>query len=239
MPAVTAKVPGAGTNTLSFTVPLAGLDVESVVALVDASGAAGPITAELTITDQSGVVIANKPQVSTILNSGTGSATWALRLDDNAGGSSTIALLTGTSVTRSLTSQTITNALSTNLHFDTVVFDDLGWFNPTFADEIKVSLTGVYLVVYTTSWVYPAGGGFSIQTGIGQSGPLVATSTQVTAVAASPNTTSGANVVAANAGDVFTMFLYQASGGNMSTWIAGSHGGDVQAIPTMTVLLIH
>lgn len=64
----------------SFEVP-AGVrfDVEAVYVEVDASGG-GATTAELTVSEQSGEVIAKKQQGRTI--SGVGSATWALRLDD-------------------------------------------------------------------------------------------------------------------------------------------------------------
>jgi hypothetical protein len=58
------------------------MDVETVYASVDATAAGGAVTAEITIADQSGVVIARKVQGSTIAAGGTGSATWALRLDD-------------------------------------------------------------------------------------------------------------------------------------------------------------
>jgi hypothetical protein len=88
MPAVTAQEPGNGTGTLSYTIPGNGLDVETVYATIDATGAGGAVTAEITIRDQSGVVIARKVQGSTIDAGVTGSATWALRLDDEGGGGS-------------------------------------------------------------------------------------------------------------------------------------------------------
>src|SRR5437899_3027217 len=95
MPPQTAQVPGNGTGTLTYTIPGDGLDVESVYAIVDATGAGGVVTAELTITDQSGVVIARKPQVSTVTAGVTGSATWGLRLDDpSAGGAASAGALT-------------------------------------------------------------------------------------------------------------------------------------------------
>src|SRR5437773_899612 len=83
MPPLTGKTPGNGTGTLSYTIPGSGLDVESVYADVDTSGAGGAVTAELTITDQSGVVIARKVQNTTIDAGIAGSATWALQLDDD------------------------------------------------------------------------------------------------------------------------------------------------------------
>lgn len=99
MPPITSKVPGNGTGTLSWTVPGDGLDVATVYASVDATGAGGAVTAELTITDQSGVVIARKVQGATIAAGGTGSATWGLRLDDDGtggGGGGGITLITST-----------------------------------------------------------------------------------------------------------------------------------------------
>lgn len=86
-PRRTITVPGNGTGTLSFALP-PGLtfDVQSLFALVDASGA-GATAATLTIADSSGEVIARKRQGETI-DAGTnpGSATWALRLADSGGG---------------------------------------------------------------------------------------------------------------------------------------------------------
>jgi hypothetical protein len=82
VPAQTAKEPGNGTGTLSYTLASDSFDVESVYASVDATTATGPVTAELTVRDQSGVVIARKKQGVTIPAGAAGSATWALRLDD-------------------------------------------------------------------------------------------------------------------------------------------------------------
>jgi len=84
MPPVTAKGQADGTTTASFVIPQTGLDVESVYVTIDASGAAGAVTAELTVQDQSGAVIAKKPQLETVDAGLTGSATWALRLTDDA-----------------------------------------------------------------------------------------------------------------------------------------------------------
>ena len=83
----TIVVQGNGTNSLAFEVP-AGVDiaVQAVYAAIDAS-AAGNTTAELTVTEQSGVVIAKKRQADMIPAGGSGSATWALRLDDGGNGS--------------------------------------------------------------------------------------------------------------------------------------------------------
>jgi hypothetical protein len=83
MPGITGKTPGNGTSTLSYTIPGAGLDLESVYAVIDASAATTDVTAELTIADQSGVVIAKRTQAVTVPAADTGSATWALRLDDD------------------------------------------------------------------------------------------------------------------------------------------------------------
>lgn len=81
----TIVVPGNGTNSLSFVIePGVTLDVESVLAGVDATGAGGPVTATLSVSEQAGVVIANKRQGETVDAGVTGSATWALRLADDA-----------------------------------------------------------------------------------------------------------------------------------------------------------
>lgn len=75
-------VQGTGTATATFvmpgTVPLA---VSSVVATVD-NTAGGDTRATLVIRDQAGEVIATKRQGAVIPAGDTGTATWALRLDD-------------------------------------------------------------------------------------------------------------------------------------------------------------
>lgn len=152
---------------------------------------------------------------------------------------SSSAILPGTGVDRHVTSQVISNTTSTNISFDSVLFDDLGWFSAGDPTKITVNLPGQYLVSYTNAWVYPAGSGFAIQTGIGyNAGARVIVSQQISSTGGTPNTTSGMGIVNASAGDVFTLFVYQASGGNMSTWIAGSSGTDVQAFPTLSVVRI-
>jgi hypothetical protein len=84
----TVVVPGDGNPTLAFQLPPGvTLDVESVLVEVDATGAGGPVTATLVVADQSGVVIARKRQAQTITAGALGSATWALRLADDGGGS--------------------------------------------------------------------------------------------------------------------------------------------------------
>jgi hypothetical protein len=78
----TVVVPGAGGNSLSFAIP-PGVDfnVESVLAAVDAS-AAGDTFGELSVSDQSGVVIATKRQGLPIPGGSSGTETWALGLND-------------------------------------------------------------------------------------------------------------------------------------------------------------
>jgi hypothetical protein len=93
VPAQTSKTPGDGSGTLSYTLASDSFDIESVYVSVDATTATGPVTAELTVRDQSGVVIARKKQAATIPAGQAGSATWALRLDDEGsvgGGYSTV-----------------------------------------------------------------------------------------------------------------------------------------------------
>jgi len=79
----TIVVPGNGTQQASFTLPPGVvLGLESVVASVSAVGAdARP---ELSISEQSGVVIATKRQSEAIPAGDNGTATWALRLGDEA-----------------------------------------------------------------------------------------------------------------------------------------------------------
>ncbi len=80
-------VSGNNTQSLTFTMPGGvAMKVLSVVATIN-NGAATAVTPELTIRDQSGVVIAARKQSSTIPAGDTGTATWALRLDDDSAAS--------------------------------------------------------------------------------------------------------------------------------------------------------
>ncbi len=81
-------VSGNNTQSLTFTMPGGvAMKVLSVVATVT-NGAGSAVTPELTIKDQSGVVIAARKQSSSIPAGDTGTATWALRLDDDSAGTS-------------------------------------------------------------------------------------------------------------------------------------------------------
>lgn len=76
-------VQGKGTNSATFPMPASvPLLVESVVATVN-NAAGGDTIATLTIKDQSGEVIAEKRQGAVIPAGDTGTATFALRDDDN------------------------------------------------------------------------------------------------------------------------------------------------------------
>jgi hypothetical protein len=77
-----------GATTASFTIPPGVvLDVESVYAVVDTSG--GPSKPVLSVSDQSGVVIAEVAQDETLSGATPGeTATWALRLAASGGGGS-------------------------------------------------------------------------------------------------------------------------------------------------------
>lgn len=83
---IDAEIPGPQA-TQEFTLdPGVVFDLEAVYVEIDASGAGGPVTAELTLLEQSGVVIAKKRQSETVDAGAAGTATWALRLDDDDGG---------------------------------------------------------------------------------------------------------------------------------------------------------
>lgn len=82
--------PGNGTGTISIELPPGvTIDLEAVLANIDATGAGGPVTATLAVSEQSGVVIATKRQGETVDAGIAGTATWALRLDDDGGGGAT------------------------------------------------------------------------------------------------------------------------------------------------------
>lgn len=77
---------GDGTNVATYTIGQSQrLSVESVVAEIDNTGG-GDTIAKLIVRDPSGRVIATKTQGDTIPSGDTGSATFALRLDDSQAG---------------------------------------------------------------------------------------------------------------------------------------------------------
>ncbi len=80
---LTAKGLADGTPTASYRLPDLGVFVvETVVAEIDANGGDAP-RPTLRVRDKSGAVIATKRQGESVPAGDTGSATWALRLDDN------------------------------------------------------------------------------------------------------------------------------------------------------------
>jgi hypothetical protein len=82
----TIVLPGNGTQAATYVLPPGLLQyVQSVLVQVDAT-AAPAVRPTLSISEQSGVVIATKRQGEAIPAGDTGSATWALRLSDDGGG---------------------------------------------------------------------------------------------------------------------------------------------------------
>lgn len=78
-------VGGAASATKTFVMPASvELDVQSVVATIDNSSGATPVTATITIKDQGGEVIDANAQSETIPAGGTGLATFARRLVDRS-----------------------------------------------------------------------------------------------------------------------------------------------------------
>lgn len=83
----TRQIGGTGSAALSYQLaPGLAQYVESVLVEVDTSGA-GDTTATLSVATPDGIVMARKVQGQTIDGGGSGSATFALRLDDDGGGS--------------------------------------------------------------------------------------------------------------------------------------------------------
>lgn len=216
----------------------AGSEIVPVCATAtfDGASAASGFLPALEVIAPDGRVVARCPTDVSVAAGASADVTWFPGITPLPSSS---AVLPGTGVDRELSSQVVPNNVATNISFDTVLFDDLGWFNPATPTVITVTIPGQYLCIYTMAWVYPAGGGFPIQSGINyNAGARSLVSEQTSAAANTPNAHTGAAVVNGNAGDTFALFVYQISGGNMSTWIAGSHAPDVQPIPTLSVIRI-
>lgn len=82
----TIVLPGNGTSVAAYNLS-AGVSqyIQSIVATIDTSGS-GDTTPLLTISEQSGAVVADVPQDDVIPGGGDGRATWALRLAGSGGG---------------------------------------------------------------------------------------------------------------------------------------------------------
>lgn len=229
--AATANVPR------DYTIPGAQeILPKSVSAQMDGTSAATTWFPCLQVLDPGGHVMFSAVAQSPIAAGASADVSWFRGLSQLPSPS---AVLPGTAVDRHVTAQSIPNITSTNISFDAVLFDDLGWFSAGDPTKITVNIPGQYLCIYTFAWQYPAGGGFNIQTGIAyNAGARIIVSEQTIAQALTPNAHTGSGVVNASPGDVFTLFAYQGSGGAMLTWIAGSAGTDVQPFPTLTVIRI-
>lgn len=128
-------VNGTGTNTVTFRLPSnMATKVQSVVATVD-NAAGGDATAKVTVLDGSGVVIATNTQADPIPAGDTGTATFALRLNDNgAGGIRFRKLNTGgwLYITTTTTDPADGNSLFINAHGPTAMqgTDLISWQYP-------------------------------------------------------------------------------------------------------------
>lgn len=84
---IVAEIPGPQQGQQFVFDQTVTFDLESVYIECDTSGAGGPVGARLTILEQSGVVIAKKLQAEKMdVSAPPTSATWALRLADDAAG---------------------------------------------------------------------------------------------------------------------------------------------------------
>ena len=229
-----------GSNQIDHSIPGAQeIALQMATAVFDGTSAAGPFLPALQVIGPSGLTVGTfVDQSNPLAAGGTYEVTFGPFLRNAAAGGSGKILL-GTSVNRNLTGQTIANLNATAVIFDTVLFDDLGWYDNVNKDRIKITLSGRYLVVFSLSWVYPASSGWPVQGGINHfPGAVPVIGTEFTSIAGSPNITSGSAVVTATAGDYFELVAFQASGGNQTTWFTGAEGPDEQPYPTLTVLRI-
>ncbi len=230
-------VTGTSPTPAHFMIPGNGqMRPKAIFATYDGSGGAALYQPALKIISDAGKTVGIYPTDTTVAAGGSADVSWFPRV---AGIPRSSAVLPGTSVSRLITSQTITNNATANIVFDTVLFDDLNWFNPLDPSHITPSISGQFLCTYTNAWIYPGIGGFAIQTGITVTPPTeVVVSEQISAVAGTPNATSGPGIVNATAGESFALFLFQNSGVDQKTWIPGSAGTDIQPVPILSVVRI-
>jgi hypothetical protein len=152
----TVVVPGAGGNSLSFEIPPGvEFDVESVLADVDTS-AAGATFGELSIADQSGVVIATKRQGLPIPGGSSGTETWALGLnDEEAAAAAATAPFCAAGINGSYV---VNNNALTNIGIDPGALQDSG--QGVFGEDItaggvtgvKINTAGTYLGYYSIQY---------------------------------------------------------------------------------------
>lgn len=144
---VNPETPG---SSLSFALPPGvSISVESVLAAIDTSAALAT-TALLEIADSSGAVIARKRQSEAVDAGGTGSATWALRLDDKAA-APVVGSLPAAYV-RFTNNQVIPPGVQTILTGATFQTNDPTTF-VTLGNGIGAIKYGVYLAWAHVSWI--------------------------------------------------------------------------------------
>ncbi len=150
----TINLPGSGVDTQSYKLAPGLLQyVESVYVEVDNS-AGGDARPTLTVSEQSGVVIAKKRQGEAIASGDTGSATWALRLtDEQAAAVDPFLDVQACRLERHAT-QTVHTATLTNVSFDTTDYNYGGMFNAGVdATLVTIQETGFYVVQGDARWM--------------------------------------------------------------------------------------
>jgi len=128
---------------------------------------------------------------------------------------------------------TVPNNTTTQMTWDTVVFDVGGFWNPTFPGSIYIAVTGLYEVVVNISYTPNTTGLRQVQ--INRSGSLAGNVGEVSIVAPGTNTATVnfTYVAPLSAGDTLEVWTIQTSGGNLDTapperspWISIRRVGD-------------
>lgn len=141
--------------------------------------------------------------------------------------------------------QVVPNNTVVDISFDTVDFDDLGWWHLADPTHIVIDRNCRILVGMEIAWVYPTASGFRINTGVEMNNGGVPNNGIPICSSFIPSATSGAvnagfasSLIEANAGDTFSLYALQVSGGNMTTWYPGAEGSDTQVSPALYVQIL-
>ncbi len=152
----TINLPGSGTDTQSYELAPGLLQyVQAVYVEID-NTAGADARPTLTLAEQSGVVIAKKRQGEPVAAGDTGSATWALRLTDEGGGTNTLGLHWGTN--------TDATSLGLTLNAQGPVLIDTSGFGYTVTTDGGAISEDTGGNTYNTS---TDGGGYTVDTGGG------------------------------------------------------------------------
>lgn len=202
--------------------------VQSIVARIDGSGAAGSFLPTLSIYSQDLKLIARVPSDVTYAIGDTGVVTWSPFLERGLGGNPPAQTFVGARI-ENLAGQNVANTTNTDRHYSSVSFDTFGMADLGADDRIlTVKAAGLYLVISEVNYAANVNGRRIVL--IFKNGFYAAgTGTSLGSYSAQAITDVGARTTATAvtldsfvAGDFISTGTFQASGGILAEGGVGS-----------------